>query len=184
MSCFPLLFVVKVLWYLSIVLPTPTLGAPQALSASAMLDILGRQSHVRSVSWESSRQLQDRMTVPTVKQENIVIQQGQQPNVLSSCHDCACRECESTDCICDIGFTGPDGGSCVECSPGKFKTAAGNTQCTSPTTTPTHSFEAFKSPRPMSPSPGPAPSPSQQGPTRQAHPVHGDGTPDNDDDTV
>jgi hypothetical protein len=61
-------------------------------------------------------------------------------------------------------------------------TAAGNTQCTSPTTTPTQSFETFKSPRPLSPSPGPAPPPSQQGSTRQAHPGHGDGTPDNDDD--
>jgi hypothetical protein len=80
-SCFPLLFVLKVLWYLSIVLPTPTLGAPQALSASAILDILGRQSHVRNVSRESSRQLQDRMAVPTVKQEVIVIQQGQQPQL-------------------------------------------------------------------------------------------------------
>ena len=35
-----------------------------------------------------------------------------------------------TDCRCDPGFSGPDGGTCVECAAGKYKVASGSTACT------------------------------------------------------
>jgi hypothetical protein len=34
-----------------------------------------------------------------------------------------------SDCRCDPGFTGSDGGPCAACAPGKFKTVAGNQTC-------------------------------------------------------
>jgi hypothetical protein len=33
------------------------------------------------------------------------------------------------DCLCDPGFSGPDGGPCVACAPGKFKAANGSAAC-------------------------------------------------------
>lgn len=35
------------------------------------------------------------------------------------------------DCICDIGFSGPDGGACTACVPGSYKELAGNASCSS-----------------------------------------------------
>ena len=35
-----------------------------------------------------------------------------------------------TDCICDAGYTGPDGGPCVQCGVGTYKDAAGSQGCT------------------------------------------------------
>ena len=34
-----------------------------------------------------------------------------------------------TDCKCNVGYTGPDGGSCVACVAGKFKTSNGTAAC-------------------------------------------------------
>lgn len=34
------------------------------------------------------------------------------------------------DCKCNTGYTGPDGGACVECSAGKYKVAIGSGVCT------------------------------------------------------
>ena len=36
---------------------------------------------------------------------------------------------EQTDCLCDAGYSGPDGGSCAECSAGTFKDTAGSAAC-------------------------------------------------------
>jgi hypothetical protein len=33
------------------------------------------------------------------------------------------------DCLCDPGFSGPDGGPCIACAPGKFKAANGSAAC-------------------------------------------------------
>ena len=33
------------------------------------------------------------------------------------------------DCLCDPGFSGPDGGPCAACAPGKFKAANGSAAC-------------------------------------------------------
>lgn len=33
------------------------------------------------------------------------------------------------DCLCDPGFSGPDGGPCAACAPGKFKPANGSAAC-------------------------------------------------------
>lgn len=35
-----------------------------------------------------------------------------------------------TDCRCDPGYSGPDGGTCVECAAGTYKVASGSTACT------------------------------------------------------
>ena len=35
----------------------------------------------------------------------------------------------STDCICNAGFTGPDGAPCVGCEAGKYKGTAGSDDC-------------------------------------------------------
>ena len=37
-----------------------------------------------------------------------------------------------TDCVCKTGFTGPDGGPCLACEQGKFKTATGSAPCQGP----------------------------------------------------
>jgi len=34
-----------------------------------------------------------------------------------------------TDCICDAGYTGADGGTCTQCEAGKFKNASGTAAC-------------------------------------------------------
>ena len=34
-----------------------------------------------------------------------------------------------TDCVCVVGYTGPDGGECTECEKGKFKDAIGDAAC-------------------------------------------------------
>lgn len=34
------------------------------------------------------------------------------------------------DCVCNMGYTGPDGGSCLACALGKFKTINGSATCT------------------------------------------------------
>lgn len=36
---------------------------------------------------------------------------------------------EKTDCVCKPGYTGPNGGPCVACPPGKFKTTQGSAPC-------------------------------------------------------
>ena len=35
------------------------------------------------------------------------------------------------DCICDLGFTGPDGGTCAKCDPGTYKNVNGSSHCLS-----------------------------------------------------
>jgi hypothetical protein len=35
-----------------------------------------------------------------------------------------------TDCKCDLGYTGPDGGGCEACVAGKFKASSGSIECT------------------------------------------------------
>ena len=35
------------------------------------------------------------------------------------------------DCVCHPGYTGPDGGTCIACVPGKYKVASGNATCSS-----------------------------------------------------
>jgi hypothetical protein len=62
-------------------------------------------------------------------------------NTYSSADNSACEACPSNsvsveassvviDCICDIGFTGPNGGSCIACAAGKFKAVTGTNTCT------------------------------------------------------
>ena len=36
----------------------------------------------------------------------------------------------STACTCNVGFTGPDGGTCTSCAAGKYKITTGNAVCT------------------------------------------------------
>ena len=36
---------------------------------------------------------------------------------------------EQTDCTCDAGFTGSDGGACTACEGGKYKSQSGNAPC-------------------------------------------------------
>ena len=36
----------------------------------------------------------------------------------------------ATDCVCVVGFSGPDGGACTACAAGKYKPAAGSAGCT------------------------------------------------------
>jgi hypothetical protein len=36
---------------------------------------------------------------------------------------------KATDCLCEQGFAGPDGGPCVACTPGKFKAGNGSAAC-------------------------------------------------------
>ena len=36
----------------------------------------------------------------------------------------------STSCVCNLGFTGPDGGTCTACAAGKYKTVTGPDTCT------------------------------------------------------
>lgn len=39
------------------------------------------------------------------------------------------RSSRLDDCLCDPGFSGPDGGPCAACAPGKFKPANGSAAC-------------------------------------------------------
>ena len=34
------------------------------------------------------------------------------------------------DCLCNAGYTGPNGGTCTQCAAGKFKTTTGSAACT------------------------------------------------------
>ena len=44
----------------------------------------------------------------------------------------SCRAClASSNCTCNIGFFGPDGGNCISCAPGTYKNATGSDACTS-----------------------------------------------------
>ncbi|KAJ1465713.1 hypothetical protein T484DRAFT_1577253, partial [Baffinella frigidus] len=46
---------------------------------------------------------------------------------------------QQTDCICNAGYTGPNGGTCEACEAGTYKASKGSQTCTSPgptTTTP------------------------------------------------
>ena len=36
---------------------------------------------------------------------------------------------DSTECVCDAGFEGPDGGTCTQCEAGKFKDVTGSAAC-------------------------------------------------------
>jgi phage tail protein X len=36
----------------------------------------------------------------------------------------------STDCVCVVGFSGPDGGACTACAAGKYKANPGSAECT------------------------------------------------------
>ena len=36
---------------------------------------------------------------------------------------------ELTDCLCNMGYTGPDGGNCTQCSAGKYKPTNGSSGC-------------------------------------------------------
>ena len=66
--------------------------------------------------------------------------QGQYSTVIAATSD-VCQGCqvdsispsssdEHTDCICNAGFTGDDGGNCSECAAGKFKYEIGDNPCT------------------------------------------------------
>eukprot|EP00961_Rhodomonas_salina_P259550 3507229-Rhodomonas_salina.1 len=35
-----------------------------------------------------------------------------------------------TDCLCNVGYTGPDGGACTACPSGTFKPTNGTEKCT------------------------------------------------------
>jgi hypothetical protein len=57
---------------------------------------------------------------------------------LASCRNCPPGSSTSTtgsaninDCTCLPGFTGPDGGMCVQCAPGKYKESPGTVTCNS-----------------------------------------------------
>jgi hypothetical protein len=41
------------------------------------------------------------------------------------------RSSSVTNCTCNAGFSGPNGGPCVQCGAGKYKTVTGSTDCTS-----------------------------------------------------
>jgi len=47
------------------------------------------------------------------------------PNSFSSAGSTAAEAC-----VCNAGYTGPDGQTCVSCAPGKYKTVPGATACT------------------------------------------------------
>ena len=53
------------------------------------------------------------------------------------CHSCPAHATTSaagsdnvTDCRCDAGYTGPDGGECTACPAGTYKDTAGSVECT------------------------------------------------------
>ena len=53
------------------------------------------------------------------------------------CHACpalsythATGSDNSTDCTCNVGYTGPGGDSCTACPEGKYKDALGSAECT------------------------------------------------------
>jgi hypothetical protein len=56
--------------------------------------------------------------------------------VASTCQACGANRQSSsgsgalTSCICNMGFTGPNGGTCTACAAGKYKTATGSAACT------------------------------------------------------
>jgi hypothetical protein len=53
----------------------------------------------------------------------------------STCSTCPVRTFSppgskiASDCTCNAGWTGPDGGSCLECVPGKYKEVSGSAAC-------------------------------------------------------
>ena len=53
-----------------------------------------------------------------------------------ACADCPANTdseygaASSTDCFCNAGYTGPNGGTCTQCAAGKFKTTTGSAACT------------------------------------------------------
>jgi hypothetical protein len=62
-------------------------------------------------------------------------------NTYSSTNNSQCIACPSntvsarssyriTDCVCNLGYTGPDGGTCVACVAGKYKPTNGSGDCT------------------------------------------------------
>jgi len=61
---------------------------------------------------------------------------GKYSNVLNGCEQCPDNTMSFegsnhiTKCTCNIGTTGPNGGSCVDCIPGKYKINSGNALCT------------------------------------------------------
>jgi hypothetical protein len=54
----------------------------------------------------------------------------------SSCNDCPSNSqsvsgsTALSSCVCNLGFTGPNGGTCSACAAGKYKIATGNAGCT------------------------------------------------------
>ena len=44
--------------------------------------------------------------------------------------DSAAGALAATDCLCNAGYTGPDGGACVACDAGKYKMSTGSDACT------------------------------------------------------
>ena len=52
---------------------------------------------------------------------------------LSDCHAHSARRSSGSlsHCTCNVGFTGPNGGMCTACVPGKFKTSTGTAVCKS-----------------------------------------------------
>jgi hypothetical protein len=52
-----------------------------------------------------------------------------------SCPSCpsfsssAIRSMNRTNCTCDAGYSGPDGGACTACNPGQFKSLSGSGSC-------------------------------------------------------
>ena len=51
----------------------------------------------------------------------------------STCRDCPANSASSSSgsdwCLCNRGYSGPDGGPCTACEPGKFKTVSGSGAC-------------------------------------------------------
>ena len=60
---------------------------------------------------------------------------GKYSNMFNTCEQCPLNTMsiegsnDITKCICNIGTTGPDGGSCVDCMSGKYKDIIGSSSC-------------------------------------------------------
>ena len=60
---------------------------------------------------------------------------GKYANGLNGCEQCPDKTMSVegsnhiTNCKCNIGTTGPDGGSCITCIPGKYKNTSGDIEC-------------------------------------------------------
>ena len=85
-------------------------------------------------------------TAGTYKNENgsaacMLCSRGKYSTAAAAIAEATCSDCPAhtssvlgsgllTQCICNVGYTGPDGGTCVACVAGKFKTSNGSAPCT------------------------------------------------------